>query len=243
MHLLVQFAYCSGPGLGAGLGLKGGGRDSGRAGFEAHRADRRAGEGGVGSGPEAISRARVSTWSSGSAPGDTELDCPAAVDWLAEDPHGRRGFPAGQPVGEGKVAAAGMEAYPEEAGDDLGRLGDDAQVCRQHQVHAGTDGVPANGGDGWRLEFAYPNESSVYRGQGLEVLLRHRIGRGGGQQRAMRTGAERRSLGPQHRPRNRGVAVNVVADGKQATAARVNCEGIAPRGRIQRDDSVAVGSM
>nr|WP_228430755.1 hypothetical protein [Baekduia soli] len=87
-------------------------------------------------------------------PGESELDGLRAHDRRAEQLHGV-GRLAPDPAGQqGGVPAARVQADGQEARQQLGVVGDDAQVGGQREVQARTDRAAADGGDRRRLQRA-----------------------------------------------------------------------------------------
>ena len=108
------------------------------------------------------------------------------------------------------MAPAGMRFQRQEAGDESGVVGDDAQVGREGQVESGAHGGAAHGRDGGRLEPAHPGERFVDPGEVGECLVLGRVLRCGGEHGPVATGAEGAALGQHDHRAHAGIGVEFV---------------------------------
>src|SRR3954469_14099861 len=127
-------------------------------------------------------------------PGHAELGRPLAVDPLAEERHRGRRLPRAGPAEQGAVAAAGVKAYRQEAGDELGIPGNDTNVGGEGEVEAGAHRAATYRGDWRRLEPPAALERAGARAEAGKGVGRRGVLARGGQGRAIPAGTEEAAL-------------------------------------------------
>ena len=185
-----------GPHLGCAFEVeRGRPRDRRRTGDRPHRSRGAACELGIG-GRHAgeVERGRLDGAGRHRGPGQAELDGLQPGDGDAEQLHRVRGLPAGGAAEQRRVAAARMDADRQEAREQLGVLGDDAQVRGEREVEARADRAAADRRDRRRLERAHAGERVVDAAHGAVELGLGRVLARRGELRPVTAGAEERAF-------------------------------------------------
>src|SRR5207244_829247 len=104
-------------------------------------------------------------------PGQAKLHGPQAGYLLAEDPGRGCGLGARPPGQQPEVPAAWVQPDPQEAADQPGVLGDDAQVGGEHQVDPSPDRGAADRGYGRHLQLPGPGKGPVDTAEGFIAVL------------------------------------------------------------------------
>src|SRR6266567_1937559 len=175
-------------------------------------------------------------------PGQAELHGAAARYLLAEDAGRRGGLRARAPGQQPEVPAARMQPDPQEAADQPGVLGHDAQVGREHQVDPGPDRGAADRGYGWHLQLADSGEGPVDAAEGRVPAFLHRVPADLVQVTALGPGAERAAGAPDDRGPDGGIAVGLVA-GRDELRGQLVVQRVPGRGRVQGDERDALGDV
>src|ERR1035441_8504942 len=164
------------------------------------------------------------------------------------------GGPAGQFGGRGGLLGAGaageprerpparVQADPEEAADQPGVLGDDAQVGGEHQVDPGADRGAANRGDGRPLQLAAPGEGPVDAAEGGVPPFFRRVAAQLLQLASLGPRAERAAGPADHGGPDGPVAVRRLA-GLDELVRQLVVQGVPGRGRVQRDERDALANL